>query len=96
MDASRLEVDAKPIGMAKGPGETALDYVFISPYRDQRLRIVLAGRDFTSTHLAIIASTGAGTGYLAAVIVQELMKPQNRACVLIVGPHAESITPSPK
>src|SRR5207249_4041182 len=35
--------------------------------------IVLAGRDFTSTHLAILASTGAGKSYLAAVIVEELM-----------------------
>jgi DNA helicase HerA-like ATPase len=51
--------------------------------------VVLAGRDFTSTHLAIVASTGSGKSYLAAVIVEELMKPHNRACVLVVDPHAE-------
>jgi DNA helicase HerA-like ATPase len=51
--------------------------------------IALAGRDLTSTHLAILASTGSGKSYLAAVIVEELMKPNNRACVLIVDPHAE-------
>ena len=51
--------------------------------------VVLAARDFTSTHLAILASTGAGKSYLAAVIVEELMKPNNRGCVLIVDPHAE-------
>ncbi|HVC34572.1 MAG TPA: ATP-binding protein [Chloroflexota bacterium] len=51
--------------------------------------VVLAGRDFTSTHLAIVASTGAGKSYLAGVIVEELMKPHNRACVLVVDPHAE-------
>jgi len=51
--------------------------------------IVLSGRDFTSTHLAILASTGAGKSYLAAVMIEELMKPQNRACVLIIDPHAE-------
>src|SRR6185437_8435027 len=51
--------------------------------------IVLAARDFTSTHLAIVASTGSGKSYLAAVMVEELMKPHNRACVLIVDPHAE-------
>lgn len=51
--------------------------------------IVLSGRDFTSTHLAILASTGAGKSYLAAVIIEELMKPHNRACVLIIDPHAE-------
>ncbi|MFC2055679.1 ATP-binding protein, partial [Chloroflexota bacterium] len=43
----------------------------------------------TSTHLAIIASTGAGKSYLAAVLIEELMKPYNRAAVLIVDPHGE-------
>jgi DNA helicase HerA-like ATPase len=51
--------------------------------------VVLAGRDLTSTHLAILASTGAGKSYLAAVVIEELMKPHNRACVLIVDPHGE-------
>jgi DNA helicase HerA-like ATPase len=44
-------------------------------------------RGFTSTHLAIIASTGAGKSYLASVVIEELMKPYNRASVLIVDPH---------
>src|SRR5579859_143117 len=30
--------DAEPVGRAKGPGESILDYVFISPDHDQRLR----------------------------------------------------------
>ncbi|MBC7234611.1 MAG: ATP-binding protein [Chloroflexi bacterium] len=51
--------------------------------------IVLDARGFTSTHLAIIASTGAGKSYLAAVMIEELMKPNNRAAVLIIDPHAE-------
>jgi DNA helicase HerA-like ATPase len=46
-------------------------------------------RGFTSTHLAIIASTGAGKSYLASVVIEELMKPYNRASVLIVDPHGE-------
>lgn len=46
-------------------------------------------RAVTSTHLAIIASTGAGKSYLAGVLVEELMMPQNRAAVLIVDPHGE-------
>ena len=46
-------------------------------------------RSFTSTHLAIIAGTGAGKSYLASVIIEELMKPYNRASVLIVDPHGE-------
>jgi DNA helicase HerA-like ATPase len=51
--------------------------------------IVLAVKDFVSTHLAIIASTGAGKSYLASVIVEELMRPYNKASVLIVDPHGE-------
>lgn len=46
-------------------------------------------RSITSTHLAIIAGTGAGKSYLAAVLIEELMKPYNKACVLIVDPHGE-------
>ena len=51
--------------------------------------IALDARAFTSTHLAIIASTGSGKSYLASVIIEELMRPQNRACVMIVDPHGE-------
>ncbi|MCJ7738953.1 MAG: ATP-binding protein [Anaerolineae bacterium] len=46
-------------------------------------------RAITSTHLAIIASTGAGKSYLAGVLVEELMHPRNRAAVLIIDPHGE-------
>jgi hypothetical protein len=51
--------------------------------------VTLDVRGFTSTHLAIIASTGAGKSYLASVLIEELMKPYNRASVLIVDPHGE-------
>ncbi|GAB4530753.1 MAG: DUF87 domain-containing protein [Anaerolineae bacterium] len=51
--------------------------------------VTLDVRSFTSTHLAIIASTGAGKSYLASVIIEELMKPYNRASLLIVDPHGE-------
>jgi len=54
-----------------------------------RAPIVLDARGFTSTHLAVIASTGAGKSYLAGVILEELMKPYNRAAVLVIDPHAE-------
>src|SRR5437588_12251041 len=49
--------------------------------------IVLSVKDLVSTHLAIIASTGAGKSYLASVIIEELMQPYNKACVLILDPH---------
>src|SRR5258706_1428414 len=51
--------------------------------------IVLSVKDLVSTHLAIIASTGAGQSYLATVIIEELMQPHNKACVLIIDPHGE-------
>jgi len=46
-------------------------------------------RAVTSTHLAIIASTGSGKSYMAGVLIEELMSPQNRAAVLVVDPHGE-------
>ncbi len=36
--------------------------------------VVLSVKDLVSTHLAIIASTGAGKSYLASVIIEELMQ----------------------
>src|SRR6266699_2232952 len=51
--------------------------------------IVLSVKDLVSTHLAIIASTGAGKSYLASVIIEELMQPYNKASVLILDPHGE-------
>lgn len=46
-------------------------------------------RAVTSTHLAVIANTGAGKSYLASVMIEEMLKPHNRAAVLIVDPHGE-------
>ncbi len=54
--------------------------------------IVLSVKDLVSTHMAIIASTGAGKSYLASVVIEELMQPHNKACILIVDPHGEYST----
>jgi DNA helicase HerA-like ATPase len=51
--------------------------------------IILSIKDVVSTHLAILASTGSGKSYTAGVLVEELMRPYNRASVLIVDPHGE-------
>jgi DNA helicase HerA-like ATPase len=51
--------------------------------------VVLDVKEMVSTHLAIIASTGAGKSYLASVVIEELMSPFNRAAVLIIDPHGE-------
>jgi hypothetical protein len=51
--------------------------------------VALDVRGFTSTHMAIIASTGSGKSYLAGVLLEELMMPYNRAAVMIIDPHGE-------
>ena len=56
---------------------------------DDAVPVALSVRGFTSTHLAIIASTGSGKSYLAGVLLEELMMPHNRAAVLVVDPHGE-------
>ena len=45
--------------------------------------------DFSSTHLAILASTGSGKSYTASIIIEEMMRPQSRAAMLIFDPHGE-------
>ncbi|KAF0241312.1 MAG: herA, partial [bacterium] len=54
--------------------------------------IVLSVKDVVATHLAILASTGAGKSYTASVLIEELLRPNNRASILIVDPHGEYST----
>ncbi len=51
--------------------------------------IALDISQFTSTHLAIIASTGSGKSYLAGVLLEEMMMPKNRGAILVIDPHGE-------
>lgn len=44
---------------------------------------------FTSTHLAILASTGSGKSYTASVIIEEMVRPESRAALLVFDPHGE-------
>ena len=60
--------------------------------QDGAVPVVLDVKELVSTHLAIIASTGSGKSYLASVIIEELMRPNNKACVLIIDPHGEYST----
>ncbi|AIY90631.1 ATP-binding protein [Geoglobus acetivorans] len=57
--------------------------------RDEDIPIVLDTSLTVSEHLAILAGTGSGKSYLAGVIVEELLKPYNRASVLVFDPHGE-------
>ena len=56
---------------------------------DGEVPVVLSIKDVVSTHLAILASTGSGKSYTAGVLIEELMRPYNRAAVLIIDPHGE-------
>lgn len=72
------------------PGSATIGSLLTRP--PDAVPVVLSVRDVVSTHLAIIASTGAGKSYLASVLIEELMQPNNKACVLIVDPHGEYST----
>lgn len=51
--------------------------------------IALDVKELVSTHMAILAGTGSGKSYTAGVLVEELLRPHNRAAVLIFDPHGE-------
>ena len=54
-----------------------------------RVPVALDVKELVSTHMAILAGTGSGKSYTAGVLVEELMRPYNRAAVLIFDPHGE-------
>ncbi|MDA0673308.1 MAG: ATP-binding protein [Cyanobacteria bacterium] len=51
--------------------------------------VTLDVKELVSTHMAILAGTGSGKSYTAGVLLEELMRPYNRAAVLIFDPHGE-------
>jgi uncharacterized protein len=51
--------------------------------------VVLDVKELVSTHMAILAGTGSGKSYTAGVLIEELLRPYNRAAVLIFDPHGE-------
>ncbi len=55
----------------------------------QAVPIALDVKELVSTHMAILAGTGAGKSYTAGVLIEELMRPHNRAAVMIFDPHGE-------
>jgi uncharacterized protein len=58
----------------------------------QAVPIALDVKALVSTHMAILAGTGSGKSYTAGVLIEELMRPYNRAAVLIFDPHGEYST----
>jgi DNA helicase HerA-like ATPase len=84
-DAMLAEVLSK-----RAPGQTGAAHIGSLLSRPAgEVPIAIDLRAVTSTHLAVIASTGSGKSYLAGVLIEELMLPHNRAAVLIVDPHGE-------
>jgi uncharacterized protein len=74
----------------KQPGERGAAHVGSLLTREiGEVPVVLSVKDVVSTHLAVLASTGAGKSYTASVLIEELMRPANRSAVLIVDPHGE-------
>ncbi len=75
---------------SKNPGETGAVHVgSLLTRADGEVPVSMDADEFANTHLAIIAGTGAGKSYLAGVIVEELLRPNNAAAVLIIDPHEE-------
>ncbi len=75
--------------MKKRVGEIGSLHVGYLLNRDEDVPVVLDASLITSEHLCILASTGSGKSYLSGVIAEELMKPYNRAAVLVLDPHGE-------
>ncbi len=72
------------------PGEIGSAYIGGLLLRDANaVPIALDVKELVSTHMAILAGTGSGKSYTAGVLVEELMRPYNRAAVLIFDPHGE-------
>ena len=57
--------------------------------REEDIPVTIDTALAVSEHVAILASTGSGKSYLAGVIVEELLKPYNRAAVIVFDPHGE-------
>ncbi|MHA1339611.1 MAG: ATP-binding protein [Promethearchaeota archaeon] len=55
----------------------------------EQVKICLDINKIVSTHMAILAATGSGKSYTVGVLLEEMMKPKNKAAVLVIDPHAE-------
>jgi DNA helicase HerA-like ATPase len=77
----------------KQPGETGSAQVGGLLLRELgAVPIALDVKELVSTHMAILAGTGSGKSYTAGVLIEEMLRPYNRAAVLIFDPHGEYST----
>ncbi len=74
----------------KQPGEVGSAHIGSILLRENNaVPVSLDVKELVSTHVAILAGTGSGKSYTAGVLVEELLRPYNRAAVLIFDPHGE-------
>jgi uncharacterized protein len=74
----------------KSPGEIGSATVGSLLLREEgAVPVTLDVKELVSTHMAILAGTGSGKSYTAGVLIEELLRPYNRAAVLILDPHGE-------
>lgn len=86
-----VENDALSAILSRVPPNTAgaATVGWLSSRAKNDVPITLDVNAIASTHLAIIASTGAGKSYTASVLIEEMLRPHNRAAILVIDPHGE-------
>lgn len=80
---------SKVLSRAKSGETGAATMGWLSSRAKDNVSIAVDIDAIASTHLAIIASTGAGKSYTASVLVEEMLHSKNRAAVLVIDPHGE-------
>jgi uncharacterized protein len=74
----------------KQPGDVGSAHIGYLLLREEgEVNVAIDVKELVSTHMAILAGTGSGKSYTAGVLVEELLRPYNRAAVLILDPHGE-------
>ncbi len=74
----------------KQPGDIGSAHIGYLLLREEgAVNVAIDVKELVSTHMAILAGTGSGKSYTAGVLVEELLRPYNRAAVLILDPHGE-------
>jgi uncharacterized protein len=66
-------------------GSAQIGHLLLRP----EIPAVINVNEMVSTHLAILAGTGSGKSYLARVLLEELLRPYNRAAIAVFDPHGE-------
>ncbi|RUM34750.1 MAG: ATP-binding protein [Archaeoglobus sp.] len=75
--------------MKKKVGERGSLHIGYLLNREEDVPVTLDASLIASEHICILASTGSGKSYLSGVIVEEFMKPYNKASLLVLDPHGE-------